>query len=131
MNDRRGAASYAPVRFAPFAIAVLFVSALASTALAEPIESASRSTLGYVTSEGRVENASRSTLGYVTSEGRVENASRSTLGYILPDVLLVTTVVGAVLGGVAYGTGVFDSDSGSEETAPQDPPSQSFIFGGN
>ncbi|MBL8787245.1 MAG: hypothetical protein JNJ59_20235, partial [Deltaproteobacteria bacterium] len=62
---------------------------------------------------------------------KIYPAQSNGLGYILPDVLLVTTVVGAVLGGVAYGTGVFDSDSGSEESAPQDPPSQSFIFGGN
>ena len=49
-------------------------------ARAQRVENASRSTIGYINSNGRIENASRSTVGYFYGE-RVENASRSTIGY--------------------------------------------------
>lgn len=61
---------------------------------------------------------------------RVYPQQSNGLAYILPDVVLVTTVVGGILGGIAYGTGVFDEDGGGDETALE-PASQSLIFGGN
>ena len=67
--------------------ALLLIMALVSFTItkAQTIESGSRSTIGYIKSDGTIENSSRSTVGYVKSDGTVENSSRSTLGYIKDD----------------------------------------------
>ena len=54
---------------------------LGQTALAQTIESSSRSTRGYIHPDGTIEDSSRSTRGYIRSDGTIENASRSTIGY--------------------------------------------------
>ena len=59
----------------------VLVLSFGSYAPAQTIENASRSTIGYISSNGTVENASRATIGYVNSDGSVENSSRGAIGY--------------------------------------------------
>lgn len=65
----------------------LIIALLGSTAFAkaQTIESNSRSTTGYIKSDGTIENRSHSTIGYIKSDGTIENASHSTIGYIKSD----------------------------------------------
>lgn len=65
-----------------FVGAVLFNLSLLS---AQTIESGSRSTAGYIKSNGTIENSSHSTVGYITGSGTIENSSHSTIGYIKSD----------------------------------------------
>ena len=52
---------------------------------AQTIQSGSRSTTGYIKSDGTIQNSSRSTVGYIKSDGTIQNSSRSTIGYIKSD----------------------------------------------
>ena len=68
-------------------ILALIVLAIAActAASAQAVEDSSRSTIGYIGSDGTVESKSRSTIGYFRPNGAVENSSRSTIGYIRKD----------------------------------------------
>src|SRR5215213_10259668 len=67
-------------------LAAILVLILCSVAgLAQTVENASHSTIGYITTNGTVENASHSTIGYISDSGTVENASHSTIGYVNSD----------------------------------------------
>ena len=59
--------------------------AVATTAGAQTLQNSSRSTTGYIKSDGTVQNSSRSTTGYIKSDGTVQNSSRSTIGYVKQD----------------------------------------------
>src|SRR5215213_6819416 len=90
-------------------LAAILVLILCSVAgLAQTVENASHSTLGYITSGGTIENASHSTIGYITGSGAVENSSRSTIGYITSN----GTVENA-----SHSTIGYISDSGTVENA--------------
>ena len=48
---------------------------------AQTIQTSSRSTAGYIKSDGTIQNSSRSTVGYIKDDGTVQNSSRTTIGY--------------------------------------------------
>ncbi|MFP3599982.1 5-fold beta-flower protein, partial [Chryseobacterium sp. SIMBA_029] len=53
--------------------AICFFLFSLSVVNAQTIESGSRSTTGYIKSDGTIENSSRSTVGYIKSDGTIEN----------------------------------------------------------